>query len=98
MKENVLPCLTQTKTYPTATRQLYLAKDGSDKSRLIYKKKRMAYFFTLQCYFEKKKNARKPMIVVFESSRDTVGCQHCRSRNEKYKENIYRVHQSDDQV
>ena len=57
----------------------------------------MAYFFTLQCYFEKK-NARKPMIVVFESSRDTVGCQHCTSRNEKYKENIYRVHQSDDQV
>ena len=34
MKENFLPCLTQAKTYYTITRQLHLAKDGSDKSRL----------------------------------------------------------------
>ena len=59
----------------------------------------MAYFFFyITVLFRKKKNARKPMIVVFESSRDTVGCQHCTSRNEKYKENIYQAHQSDDQV
>ena len=58
----------------------------------------MAYIFLHYSVISKKKNARKPMIVVFESSRDTVGCQHCTSRNEKYKQNIYRVHQSDDQV
>ena len=69
MKENFLPCLTYIKTYYDTTRQLYLAKEGQDKTRLKYKNKRMAYFSTLQCYFEK--TLKKPMTVVFGSSRDT---------------------------